>query len=90
MANNEFNISNAPEARDVAPDQANHVAIWFIALRKLSKLAKLYQLENNDKLAKFMLSDFSKPKTLKQSERNAYLLKGQKRYTLCAGFFLLA
>lgn len=89
LANNEFNLKNAPAGKDVAPDQANHVAIWFIALKKLSKLAKFYQIENNDKLAKFMVSDFTKTKVIKQCERNAFILKGQKRYALSAGFFIL-
>ncbi len=73
LANNEFNLIGGDE---VVPDKANHVAIWFIALKKLGKLVKFYQLESNDKLSKFLQSDFSKAKTLKQAERNAYLLKG--------------
>ena len=36
-----------------------------------------------------MLSDFSQTKVIKQSERNAFILKGQKRYALSAGFFIL-
>lgn len=36
-----------------------------------------------------MVSDFTKTKVIKQSERNAFILKGQKRYALSAGFFIL-
>jgi len=70
-------------------------ALYYIALKKTAVLAKLYDSaktdnDQNDKIAKLLINDFSDPKYKEAALTNAYKLKGLHRYELSLAFFLLA
>jgi hypothetical protein len=67
----------------------NDAAMWFILLGKKSALQTLYKSSRDDKLATFLLNDFSLPRWKEAALKNAYLLIGKQRYLLAVAFFLL-
>ena len=67
------------------------VIFWFVLLGKQKLLSPLFKLEpGQEKFVKFFSENFDREEIREKAINNAFLLKSQKKYDLCAAFFLLA
>lgn len=69
---------------------AMDVVMWYVILGKHRLLSALFTKEaGQQKFVKFFTNNFEQPENQKKAADNAFILKSQKKYTLCAAFFLL-
>ncbi len=66
------------------------MSLWYILLGKKNVLASLYRnTMQGQKVFEFLGHDFTQDRWKKAAGRNAYQLFSQKKYMLCAAFYLL-
>ena len=67
------------------------VLLWYLALNKKAILLGLLKSDpENLKIYEFMRNDFSQERWQIAAQKNAFELRKQRKYELCAGFFLLS
>ena len=67
------------------------VLFWFVLLGKSRLLVPLFKLEGGqERFMNFFSLDFREPKNRQKAVNNAFVLKSQKKFELCAAFFILA
>ncbi|CCF72830.1 DmX-like protein 1 [Babesia microti strain RI] len=75
---------------DTQNDAMDHLGLWCIATNKVRLFASLTRLQKNEKLANFLLNDFSDPQWRANAEKNAFASISKQRYHIAVGFFILA
>lgn len=69
---------------------AEHAALWYIALGRNSAVAALYKAQQDDRMSKFFIRNFSLPENRTAASKNAYVLVSKHRLLLATAFFILA
>lgn len=69
---------------------AEHAALWYIALGRFSAVAALYKAQQDHRMSKFFMRNFSLPENRTAASKNAYLLVSKHRLLLATAFFILA
>ena len=88
IAENEY--KNAREDPSKTAPKAEYAALWYILLKKLQVLQKLYKVElGQEKFAAFFSKDFTDKKVQAVAGKNAAALIPKQKYHLSCGFFLL-
>ena len=73
IAQNEYNQARADDEKK--SPKAEYAALWYILLKKLAVLQKLYSVEHGqEKFAAFFTKDFSDKKTQTVASKNATAL----------------
>lgn len=68
---------------------ADDVLLWYVLLDKINVLIPLYRMSGNNKMIGFLSNDFNEDRWRTAAQKNAFVLLGQKRYTMAISFFLL-
>ena len=88
IAENEY--KNARDDRSRTAPSAEYAALWYILLKKLQVLQKLYKVEpGQEKFAAFFSKDFTEKKVQSIAGKNATALIPKQKYHLSCGFFIL-
>ena len=88
IAQNEYNQARADDQKK--SPKAEYAALWYILLKKLAVLQKLYSVEaGQEKFATFFSKDFSDKKAQTVAGKNATALIPKQKYHLSCGFFIL-
>ena len=88
IAKNEYDKARADDSK--TSPKAEYAALWYILLKKLQLLQKLYAVEpGQEKFAAFFSRDFSDQKVQTIAGKNATALIPKQKYHLSCGFFIL-
>ncbi len=93
-------VSTAPNAKKLmeriarsefnSTRNADKAAMWYVALGRNSAVAALYRAQQDIRMSKFFLRNFSLPENRTAARKNAYVLVSKHRLLLATAFFILA
>lgn len=84
-------VENVARSTFRATKDAKSVLLWYLALNKKAILVGLLKSDtDNQKIYEFIRNDFSTERWQVAAQKNAFELRKQRKYEMCAGFFLLA
>jgi WD40 repeat protein len=64
--------------------------LLYVALKRVTVLSKMFKVAKNEKIAAFLMNDFSEERWQTAALKNAYALLKQQRFNQAAAFFLVA
>jgi hypothetical protein len=64
--------------------------LLYVALKRLSVLSKMFKVAKKDKLAEFLVNDFTQERWQTAALKNGYAMLKQQQFVQAAAFFLVA